>query len=96
MDRRAARGAAPDPRRRIFHPRVLRLDVRPEDQRRTRPCRSTVEDRGFGELVVRIIESAAESPAWRDRVRLAWGFAEDVARRLLEGTIRVDDHRRPW
>jgi hypothetical protein len=38
----------------------------------------------FGELVVGIIEAIAMSPAWRDRVRLEKGFAEVVARTLVE------------
>ena len=50
----------------------------------TVPCRSAVEVGDLGELGVRIIEATAASPAWRDHVRLAQGFAEDVARRLLD------------
>jgi hypothetical protein len=33
---------------------------------------------------VRIIEATATSPAWRDRVQLAKGFAEAIARILAE------------
>lgn len=50
----------------------------------TVPCRSTVEVGDLGEVVVRIIEATAASPVWRDRVRLANGFAAEVARRLVE------------
>jgi len=50
----------------------------------TVPSRSTVEVGDLGELIVRIIEAAAGSPAWRDRVQLAIGFAEDVARMFVE------------
>lgn len=50
----------------------------------TVPCRSTVEVGDRGELIVRIIEATAASPAWRDRVQLAKGFAEDVALGLAE------------
>lgn len=50
--------------------------------------RSTGEVGDLGELIVRIIEAAAVTPTWRDRVQLATGFAEDVARRLLERRVR--------
>jgi len=56
----------------------------------TVPSRSTVDVGDLGELIVRIIVATAASPAWRDRVRLAGGFAEDVAKML----VKLDDQFR--
>jgi hypothetical protein len=56
-------------------------DARGPSATSTVPCRSTVD---VGDLIIRIIEAAAASPTWRNRVQLAKGFAEDVARMLAE------------
>ena len=56
----------------------------------TVPCRSTVDVADLGELIVRIIEVTAASPAWRDRGQLARGFAEEVAKML----VTLDDQFR--
>ncbi len=60
----------------------------------TVPWRSTVELGEVGELIVRIIEATAGNPAWRDRVQLAKGFAEDVARMLAELDGQTANSRR--